>query len=379
MIAYLINELDVRGGTHKQLLKLLDYTADRKIDFFVLTKRVDYAQTYSEFGKYRDKIIVLQELAGLTSWKRSIKWFRYALQLRKALKNTQIINVHDNGFEMYFATLPDKEIYWQINDLPPCFQTGVFANRTSWKNVLKRLWIRLGVRLSIRDISVNVSKNRTRVQKYLHHDAHVFYCGIEPLSIERSNDETFKRFDNNTVHLLSSGVFFPYRNYETQIKVVKQLLDSGIKAELNIIGATADNAYTEKIRTLIQQTGLQQHIHICGSVNEREFNQLHKQADLFIFVNIDQSWGLAVFEAMSCGLPVLVSTSVGATEILKDRTNTLFVDPTDSRTIATEIIHLMQDRTLYESISSEAKKLPKQYTWNNAYSSQMLNLLMHTV
>ena len=34
------------------------------------------------------------------------------------------------------------------------------------------------------------------------------------------------------------------------------------------------------------------------------------------FVDIDQSWGLAVFEAASIGIPIVLSKSVGATELL---------------------------------------------------------------
>ena len=378
MIAYLINELDVRGGTHKQLLKLLDYTADRKIDFFVLTKRVNYQQTYPGFHRYRDRIYILSEFNHSNLWRRPMDWIQYAYKLRKILKDVKVINVHDNGFEMFFVTLPDKNIYWQINDLPPCFQTGVFANRISWRNAIKRFIVRLGVGQAVRDISVNVSKNKERVRSCLHRDAKVFYCGIDPLTIQRSNDETLHRFDNYTIHLLSSGVFFPYRNYETQIHVVKQLIDKNINAKLDIIGATSDTEYEKKIREMIRVADLQHCINICGSVDEQEFDRLHKQADLFLFINIDQSWGLAVFEAMSCGLPVLVSNSVGATEILQDQENALFVNPTDAETITSTIIRLMQDHTLYQSISDEARKLPEQYTWDHAYSSQILALLLQS-
>ena len=379
MIAYLINELDVRGGTHKQLLKLLNYTASQNVDFVVLTRKIDYQQTYFGFNNYRDKIFILPTFHSNKLWKRPINGLREAIALRKMLKNISVVNIHDYGFEMFLTALPDKRIYWQINDLPPCFETGVSANRVSWKNTLKRFWIRLGVQLAVRDISVNVAKNRDRVQRCIHRDAKVFYCGIEPLSIHRSNDETFKRFNNNTVHLLSSGVFFPYRNYETQVQVVKQLTDKGIHVKLDIIGAMVDNSYTENIRTLIRETGMQENIHLCGSVDEQEFNRLHEQADLFLFINIDQSWGLAVFEAMSCGLPVLVSNSVGATEILQNQENALFVDPTNAETIVSTIIRLMQDHTLYQSISDQARKLPGRYTWDHAYSSRMLNLLVSSI
>lgn len=378
MIAFLINELDIRGGTHKQFLKLLDYTSKKNVDFFILTKRINYQHTYPGFQKYRDRIYMLPECNSSNRWMRPMDWIRYAFKLRKILKDVKVVNIHDNGFEMFFAMLPDKKIYWQINDLPPCFQTGVFASRISWKNAIKRFIVRFGVRHAVQEISVNVSKNKKRVQSCLHRDAKVFYCGIEPLTIQRSTDETFHRFNNNTIHLLSSGVFFPYRNYETLIYVVKQLIDKNINPKLDIIGATSDTNYEKKIREMIRITGLQHCINICGSVDEQEFDRLHQQADLFLFLNIDQSWGLAVFEAMSCGLPVLVSNSVGATEILHDHENALFLNPTDTKAVVTTIIQLMHDHTFYKSISDHARKFPDLYTWDHSYSSKMLALLLQS-
>ena len=62
MIAFLINELDIRGGTHKQLLKLLEYTSARSDDFFIVTKRVDFEKTYPGFRKFENKIRILIKL-----------------------------------------------------------------------------------------------------------------------------------------------------------------------------------------------------------------------------------------------------------------------------------------------------------------------------
>ena len=60
-IAFFINELNIYGGTHKQLLKLLEYTEKQSVDFCVITKVVDYGKIYEGFRKYADKTIVIRE------------------------------------------------------------------------------------------------------------------------------------------------------------------------------------------------------------------------------------------------------------------------------------------------------------------------------
>lgn len=86
---------------------------------------------------------------------------------------------------------------------------------------------------------------------------------------------------------------------------------------------------------------------------------------MFIFINIDQSWGLAIFEAMSCGLPVIVSESVGATEILADQHDALIVNPLDAKNIANIIIDLMAQPERYKQLSQNATNFTHKYTWEN--------------
>ena len=296
--------------------------------------------------------------------------------LRRMVADADCINVHDCGFEILFPAFRGKKVVWQVNDLPYYFQIGASSNvKISWKGKMLKPYL-VCCRRFVTDFCVNVSKNRDRIQKTYNRDAHVFYCGIEPINIERDIEETFDRFKERKIHILSSGVFFPYRNYETQIDVVDNLRKNGIDATLRIIGSTSLNKkYASKIQTMIDERNLSEHITICGLVDEDEFHRLHAESDIFIFINLDQSWGLAVFEAMSCGLPVVVSNSVGATEILTNNKNAIFVDPKDSDAIVATVQQLMGDENYYRRISDNAGRFHTQYTWDNAYCSKMLDLI----
>ena len=377
-ILFLIRELDVRGGTHKQLLKLLDYTAGCGIDFTVVTFCVDYTKTYPGFRKYSNHIKLFPPKR---PWFLKIKGVRkyYSLYqkmvLRWMARRADVVNIHDNGLENLIPILADKKIVWQINDLPyyPGDSKRAVDDNENMMPRCKKIFERN--LKCITDITVNVSKNAERLKKYYGRDAHVFYCGVEPLEILRDN-LTFNRFSQKKIHLLSSGVFFEYRNYETQIEAVDLLVKRGYDVELRIIGDTKYSPeYVNRIKRLISGKGLQSKIHIEGNVAEKRFKELHQSADIFLFINIDQSWGLAVFEAMSCGLPVIVSKSVGATEVLQDRTNAIFVEPTNTIEITDEIEKLVIDQSYYKNISSHALAFPRTMTWEDSYCSKMLDLM----
>lgn len=377
MIAFLITSLNVRGGTHKQLLKLVEYTESQGEDFIIITKPVDWDRTYPGFRKYKNKVRTISiESSTKNILSKVYNAIKVMFILHKFVKDVSIVNIHDSGFELYLPALIGKKIVWQINDLPYYFHVGVSKGaKITIYDFLRKKYL-LFFQKFITAYTVNVGKNKERIRNVFHRDAQVFYCGIEPVEVDRNPDVTVARFNGKKINLLSSGVFFPYRNYETQVLVVKSLVKKGIDAELNIIGTTKFNvAYANKIQQLINEAGLEKRITICGEVDETEFKRLHKNADVFMFINIDQSWGLAVFEAMSCGLPVIVSNSVGATEILHDRKDSIFVDPINVEQIVDEIILLMNNEVWYQQISFSSREFHKNYTWDSAYSSKMFDFM----
>jgi len=190
-------------------------------------------------------------------------------------------------------------VVWQINDLHPAFRIGPFRN-------LKRRWIysyycfisRLSARHAHKVI-VNVMKNKQRVDKYYKVDSLLFYPGVDQLQTK-----PLVRSFKAPLVLLSIGVFYPYRNYEVLLRSMVRLREKSVDSCLIIVGATHHSeAYRDEILALARE--LQVPIEITGEVDDAELNRIILKSDVFLFPNLDQSWGLAVFEAMSSSLPVV--------------------------------------------------------------------------
>lgn len=381
-IAILVNELNVLGGTHKQVLRFAEFLEKQGHQVVIVTRYFDIEKTYHAFNRFN--IEYLYKDYNFTSdgiiakIKNKIKSIRDAFLLAKKVpSDCEIINVHDKGiygtvlFLKFFLNKKAK-IVWQINDLPLCFHVG-FAEGTvdSIKEKLKRIAIRF-ISKFVDEITVNVTKNAERVKQCFGRDAKVFYCGVDV------NDKLQKHSYNikdNTVRILSSGVFFPYRNYESLIGVIENLSRKNVNVHLDVIGSTEfDKEYSEKIKNLVKEKQLENEITIWGQVDDEKYVELHNQADMFAFININQSWGLAVFEAMSCGLPVIVSESVGAIELLHNDEDAIIVDPENIEQVSDVVLKLMNDKDYYSKISENAYKVVKEFTWDKLYSERMLDL-----
>lgn len=374
-ISLLINELNIRGGTHKQFLRLCEYLKKQNIDFEIITKFYDKDKTYPEFKNFDIKFLGKDSDFNINN-----KYLRYfknifdtLLLLKLISKNSKICNIHDNGMVTLFPILKfmGKKIVWQVNDLPGYFSEGNSKNTKAsmLKNIVKSIFQKITIKY-IDEITVNVTKNAERIKKHLKKDSEVFYCGIDSLK----DFKIHKWKEKETINLLTTGVFVPYRNYETIIEVVNELKLEGFNCKLDIIGDTTSNKeYSNKIFNLVLEKKLEENVKIHGQVLEKDFKLLFDNSDIFLFLNVDQSWGLVVFEAMSVGFPTIVSKSVGAVEILNDNV-ALIVDPFDIQSIKKQIIELHKNSTLYDNYANLAFNHVKNMSWDNMYCKKMLNL-----
>ena len=369
-IAVVVNELNIRGGTHKQVLRLCQYLSENNIDFVLCTKIYERQKTYKEFESF--KIISLYDE------KSDLNKAEHKNDNRNLFNiipdDVDIFNVHDNqlnGF-IYCALKKGKKIVWQINDLPNAFHVGVNKkdNKLIKDYLTKLAIIHMAEKIDV--ITVNVSKNKERVEKYMKKEAKVLYCGVD---INNSLKKHSFADINGDFSILSMGVFLSYRNYESLILSVERLRKEGCKVRLDIIGNTAiDIDYVKKIRQMIVEKRVDDYVKIWGQVDDDSYNKLFNAANAFAFVNIEQSWGLAVFEAMSAGLPTIVSNSVGAVELLHQDVDSIILDPKNIGQICTAIKKLMTDETYYNNISDESARIVKEFTWDKLYSSKMLKI-----
>ena len=298
-----VNEMNIRGGTHKQILRLAQYLGRNRIPFQWLTREVDIAKTYPECRNFS----ITQLPGGVRKKKKSNigrvffkfynlfydLWDQYCL-FKKMEKNIDIVNVHDNGlsFFMILILLHNKKIIWQINDMPGCFcvgaQQGSNVGRTHRviNAIKKKIYCKIADHIDL--ITVNVTKNKNLVKEYFHKEAVVLYCGTDVVE-SRGSHECVK--NKKCVHLISTGVFFRYRNYETQVLVVEKMCNDGYNCHLDIVGSTElDPQYADDIQKLIRECNLCDNISIHGQVDEEKFNLLYDNADVFLFININKSW-----------------------------------------------------------------------------------------
>lgn len=222
-----------------------------------------------------------------------------------------------------------------------------------------------------------VLDNRTQgwVRKYFDKQARIVRNGIDGRQfpyVERNPPR------NRRVTLLSTGIFFLHRRYEDIIKAVRILCDQGYDASLVITGnfrGPEYYSYYARLKELSENLGLGERIEFVGSVSEEVLRRHYAGRHIYVSANHLQSWGLAVFEAMSSGMPVVVSDTTGAAEVLRDHETAMLVPPASPKAIARAVRELCVKPEFYREISVRGKKfVEKNISWERT-ASELVSIL----
>jgi len=91
---------------------------------------------------------------------------------------------------------------------------------------------------------------------------------------------------------------------------------------------------------------------------------LYLAADLYVSPSLYDSFALPPAEAMACGLPVIVSSKAGVSEIIDDNISGIILnDPSNYKELAEKIALLYKNSILKAELSQNAIEKIRKYTW----------------
>jgi glycosyltransferase involved in cell wall biosynthesis len=125
-------------------------------------------------------------------------------------------------------------------------------------------------------------------------------------------------------------------------RVVTAVEATGRDAHLLLAGSHGDRA--DEVRRQIEAHGLQQRIHLLGTVND--IGGLLRAIDLSVFSSVKEGLPNAVLEAMSAGVAVVATDYPGVREALGPGVEDFLAEPKDAEDLARKIIRVAMDDEL---------------------------------
>lgn len=402
-ISILVRRLNVCGGTQRVVVELARKFKEAGHVVTLYTFFYDPEMCYPEIVKDFKVISADQEYIERicrTSAKRGpIAFIRTYLNENRAARNlaqkisrdTDILNPHDPivyRVAHYYKKLVNRApSVWVLNDM--CTKKASLRRTEQFDDslhpsLLRRTWYRLFDWLEynrfIKELNIIAfldDRDKKWADEEFPQSINVVVRG--GLDAEDFPYTPHMRMENKKIFMLAVAILLPHRRFEDAIESVALLRERGYDAELSIVGGVSDESYYKKLRMLVTERGLEDYVHFLGRLGREELLATFSMVDMFIFPCHLQSWGLVVFEAMACGLPVIVSNTAGASEVLVNRKTALIVPPFAPNKIADAAASLYEEPELYATISADGRIFVEQnISWDN-YSRSMLELFYRAI
>ena len=148
-------------------------------------------------------------------------------------------------------------------------------------------------------------------------------------------------------------------------------------SRLVLAGPDEDN-YSVTLRELAAQLGIAERVQFTGYLNSHQRLEAYADSDIFILSSRSENFGMAVVEAMACGLPVIVSDLVGLAPVIKNDSAGL-VTPLTPDDITAAIRALLQDEQLCKQFGYKGIQVAYERFAPKAVAQQMLQAFETTL
>lgn len=111
-----------------------------------------------------------------------------------------------------------------------------------------------------------------------------------------------------------------------------------------------------------------------GRVPHKSVQEYLNKADVFVFPSLGEGLSLAVLEAMSCGLPCIVSENSGANDAIREGENGFVVKTHSVEEITEKLLWCCDNKEKLSEMGQKATETAMEFTWES-YAERVTTIL----
>jgi glycosyltransferase involved in cell wall biosynthesis len=140
-----------------------------------------------------------------------------------------------------------------------------------------------------------------------------------------------------------------------------------VPASLTLIGDGVDRRLGDRVRARLERPDVVARARWVGSLPTADVADVLATADVFVLPALDESYGIAVAEAMRAGLPAIVARSGNLPNLVRGGVDGSVVAPRDVRSLADAMRTIALDAGRRASMASAARAAAERFpTWDRA-------------
>jgi glycosyltransferase involved in cell wall biosynthesis len=336
---------DIQGGIETHCQELYPRLVELGADVTVITRKV-YVNDLSilEYRGVKLKHIFSPKKKSLEAIIHTFLGILYA-----RMQSPNILHIHAIGPSLLvpFAKLLGLKVV--VTNHGPDY------DRQKWGKIAKKVLIlgeRLGTKYANKVIVISTVINDILKNKYSRNDCELIYNGVD-IPVKSIKDDYIKSLGlrkNN--YIIAVGRFVEEKGFHDLISAYK-LIETSV--QLVLVG---DADHESKYSLKLKDDAKNNNIILTGFIKGEKLNQIFSHAKLFVMPSYHEGLPIALLEAMSYNLDILVSDIPANLEVNLDKNNYFEVGNIEN-------LKLKLIEKLRNSIQKDfVKIIEDKYNWN---------------
>lgn len=190
------------------------------------------------------------------------------------------------------------------------------------------------------------TKSRLKELNLVNTEVNVVPPGLDkrPFGLGMKSNENFR--------LLYVGTIERRKGILDLVKVLKNF--KHYKLELNIIGLVKEDDYYGQILSVIKEDGIENMVNFLGRVSNEKLEEYYISSNLFVFPSYWEGYGMVIAEAMSYGLPVVISDIPVFKELITHGKEGYFFELNNPASLTSILDNIFKDKVLLKIHSMNA-------------------------
>jgi UDP-glucose:(heptosyl)LPS alpha-1,3-glucosyltransferase len=354
-IAVIVQKYGLVGGGERYVLELTERVAQNPhYEVHVLA---------NEWLSASDRVIFHK--IPILSFPRFLKPLSFAWFVKRKLAalNADIVHTHDRILEADVATLHGIPHRIWVKEVRKK-SMSLFDRAAAWLET--RLLTRSDCR-KLLPVS-GITKEKILLEFSVPPEKiEVIHPGVDLQKFSKDRRQCRKKIrkqfgvEESDLLILFVGMNFEIKGLDTLLSAIasaKAVSDSP-KLKLLVVG----KGNLKKYEGLSRELGLADDVIFAG-VWEKNIEEIYLASDIFSMLSAFDTFGLAVLEAMASSLPVIISSHVGAKDLVEEGINGFIVEPEDADTVASKIL-FMENKDIRCKMGSQAYEVALRQGWDN--------------
>ena len=173
----------------------------------------------------------------------------------------------------------------------------------------------------------------------------------------------FNFVEKESLQLPLKLVYVGQVNYRKGIHHLLNVMDSFKENEVELYMAGGYNDTTP----LYQQYKDRRNIHFLGFVTRDVLANLYQKCDVFVFPTLGEGYGLVILEALSCGVPCIVSDLAGGDDAIIEGVNGFKFKAGNDDDLYSKIKWFLDNPEQMPKYSINSRKSVEKQTWQSYY------------